>query len=72
MNKITITVEGESGTGKSTVARQIAEQLKLAGMPVELNNPDAERTLGCHIKAMRSLIEHGIEIEINELQLPRE
>lgn len=71
MNKITITVEGQSGTGKTTIAQQIAGQLEVIGFPVTLVTDGGLRCTTDHLKSMSSIREHGLEIEINEKQLPR-
>jgi len=72
MSKIIITVAGQTGLGKSTIAQQISAQLEAIGLSVTLNNPDVRRDSESHLRAMASIKEHGLEIEINEEQLPRE
>ena len=72
MSKVIITVEGDTGAGTSTIAQQIANHFKTIEFEATLNNPGATRTQQCHLKAIHSLRENGLEIEINEKQLPRE
>ena len=75
MNKITITVEGKSCTGKSTISQQIAETLEAAGFPVTLsfiNDEHDRRTTENQKVAIGRVLEVTEEIIINEKQLPRE
>jgi deoxyadenosine/deoxycytidine kinase len=73
MNKITITVEGDIRTGKSTIAQQISGQLQVAGFPVTLkfiNDEHEARSTPDHLKAMAS-IRDTVEIEVIESQVSR-
>ena len=73
MNKITITVEGECCTGKSTISQEIAEHLEAAGFPVELSfihNEHPRRTEDKH-RAAKNRVLGCTEIAINEKNINR-
>jgi Mrp family chromosome partitioning ATPase len=72
--KITITVAGLAGVGKSAISQQIAGQLQAIGFPVTVNfldGPPDGRSTTKHMRALRAIQEKGIEIEINEKQAVR-
>ena len=74
MSKIIITVAAtDVGTGKSTIAQEIANTLADAGFPILLEIAEhAPRSETDHHNAMQAVCDTGIEIEINEDILRRE
>ena len=72
MKNISITISGQSGTGKSRIALLVSDLLREHGFTVDLAETDTVET------ALRSNLETAIEhirenavISINEVQLPR-
>lgn len=71
MQKVTITVEGKAGTGKSTLANQIASHLEHIGLNVTLANSDrGTRCATEHLKTIATMREET-EIDIVEKQASR-
>ncbi len=67
--KLTITVEGDIGTGKTTVGREIVYALKRAGfantvMVDNLQGENLEQLVTWQDRRIKALITKGLEIEV--------
>ena len=75
MNKITVTVSGCAGTGKSTIAELITRSLELHGFNVAMhhshNEVNRKQFLGDLYKKANALFEKGTKIDIYEKQESR-
>jgi thymidylate kinase len=74
-NELRITIEGYTGSGKSTIARFLMINLENAGVHCSYENvdrPEEGWSTGGHLIAMMGMLrEHGTVVHIKELQEPR-
>jgi Mrp family chromosome partitioning ATPase len=67
MSKITVTVSGETGSGKSAIALEIEIALKAIGVSVKRMNPDTM----VHAESQTWIDLYKPEVEIVEVNIPR-
>jgi len=71
MNKITITVTGVAGSGKSAISQHIMEQLNLLGITTGVKFINDEHDLRSPLKqfqCLESIISSGVKVDIVERQ----
>lgn len=73
MKKVTVTITGESGVGKSRLALLISDLLRENGFSATFNDVDtAEQTLRVILDAALAVIKANTEIEVTTQQLAKE
>lgn len=72
MNELTITVSGQAGTGKSTIAQLISHALDREGFKFELVDDSIEgKVETTFMKRIRAIQENSPNIVIKTVQAPR-